>query len=124
MKVQRYAYGRSNISQLEDKRSNLIKAPEAAAAAAAPYQAVAGAAQNISNDLFRLQQQKNQQQDENDKLMATADMANATTQLQSLTKQAKQERWTQDEFETKANDVIKNFVTGVDKYGEDRKSVV
>ena len=58
MKIQRYQYGQSNVAQLDSQRANLIKAPEAAAAAMVPYEAVSSAAQNISNDLLKLQDQK------------------------------------------------------------------
>jgi len=59
MKVPRYLYGQSNIAQLRDMQSNLIKSGEAAAQAAAPYQAVEGAARSISNDLFMMQEREN-----------------------------------------------------------------
>ena len=60
MKIQRYQYGRSNVAQLENQKANLIKAPEAAAAAMVPYEAVSSAAQNISNDLFKLAEREKQ----------------------------------------------------------------
>jgi hypothetical protein len=116
--IPRYLYGKTNVSELQSQRSSAITPAEGAAAAAAPFVAAGRAAGDISNDLLELQKQKNQIQAENDKILAATNIANASTDLKLLRKQANQEQWTQEQFETASEARIGDFVSSVDQISE------
>ncbi|GAG02542.1 unnamed protein product, partial [marine sediment metagenome] len=100
MKVQRYTYGKSNVGLLQSQRSSAITPAEGAAAAAVPYEAIAGAAEDISADLLKLQEQRNRAQDEEDSLTSTLNMANYKTVSEATKKQAIAENWPAAQYES------------------------
>ena len=54
MKVNRYITGRSNISELQSQKAGLVPGQVMAEAAAAPYNAVAQVANQVTSDIARI----------------------------------------------------------------------
>ena len=100
MKVQRYNVGRSNVGMLEQGRSALRSPAEVEKEKMAPYAAVAQVAGDVSEDLTKLQIAKNQVQDETDRLTTATSVKKVNTELAAARKQADQEKWTKDQFDT------------------------
>lgn len=98
MKVQRYTYGRSNVSELQDKRRKMVSPALMAEAAGAKGRAGATIASATSNVLFELEEQKRQEQNKVDKLQAGTDAANVNSDLNQIKAQAKAERWTDEQY--------------------------
>jgi hypothetical protein len=126
MIVNRYQYGRTNVSELQDKRRSVLTAGEAAEAKAAPFEAASKTAISITSDMNAKAERVRTLQNQTDRIAASTDAAVVATRLQAIRKQADLEKWTQDEFNSATERELgtyKQSINNISEGNRDRYSV-
>lgn len=99
MKIRRYTYGESNLVQIERARRGVMSPGQAAYLEALPYDALAGAAQNVGGAFSAVYEQKIKTQDQEDMATAELNFSMAEAARKQIAQQAEIENWSPERYE-------------------------
>jgi tellurite resistance protein len=122
MKVNRYKYGRSNISMLESQRAGLVSPEKMAAGTAAPYVAAADIAGEAADTINVFNERKQRKEDEQDATLIATKTAVAQAEVNTAIKQAEAEGWTEDQYKERITEIIRGHTDDLDEF-KDRNRV-
>ncbi|GAF93048.1 unnamed protein product, partial [marine sediment metagenome] len=116
MKVDRYLYGSSNIAQLKSRKQGLRSPADVAAEAAAPYEMVSDIADTTVDTLQFFNEKRIKEENRQDATQLATRTALAKSALTKNAEQAKLENWSQEEFNTGVDEIVKNYASDTSMY--------
>lgn len=113
MKIKRYAFGRTNVSERQSQRAGLMSPAQAAAGAAAPWQAASDVSRETSATLFALHE-SNERIKAAESKVTVSNLKNQTNALVAeAEREAKEFGWSPEIYEKRVQSILKGYEAGL-----------